>query len=259
MAVQVELIAEDLTVGYDGEAIIDGFSSSFRGPGLVQVLGPNGSGKTTLLRALLGILRPFKGRILVNGEDVTGRPEKAGAFMGYVPQYFVPEQHYPMTAWELVMNSCLLHVRRWPRLGLGKRCRQLAKRALEVVDLAPEEWHKGFWELSGGQRQRVLIARALVHDPPILVMDEPLSAVDPQGRVELARYIGSLASSKLVIVTSHDPTLMLPHTDAIVLLNRSYYVIGRPDEVLTLEKLRKVYGEAALKVRECIHICDACR
>ncbi|HDI01923.1 MAG TPA: ATP-binding cassette domain-containing protein, partial [Candidatus Bathyarchaeota archaeon] len=203
MAVQVELIAEDLTVGYDGEAIIDGFSSSFRGPGLVQVLGPNGSGKTTLLRALLGILRPFKGRILVNGEDVTGRPEKAGAFMGYVPQYFVPEQHYPMTAWELVMNSCFLHVRRWPRLGLGKRCRQLAKRALEVVDLAPEEWHKGFWELSGGQRQRVLIARALVHDPPILVMDEPLSAVDPQGRVELARYIGSLASSKLVIVTSH--------------------------------------------------------
>jgi len=258
-AMQVELVVKDLAVGYDGELVIEGFSARFRGPGLVQVLGPNGSGKTTLIKALLGILRPVRGRVLVNGEEVTGRPEKAGAFMGYVPQYFVPEQHYPLTAWELVMDSCLLHKRRWPRLGPSRDCRSLVARALKIVDLPPEEWHKSFWELSGGQQQRVLIARALVHDPPVLMMDEPLSAVDPHGRVELAKYIGSLADEKLVLVTSHDPTLMLPHTDLIVLLNRSYYVVGRPEEVLTLENLREVYGGAAVEVHEFIHICDACR
>ncbi len=255
----VELVAEGLTAGYNGEPVISDMSFRLEGPGLVQVLGPNGSGKTTLLKALLGLLKPEEGRVLVNGRDVTGKPEEASAYVGYVPQYFAPEQHYPLTAWELVMGSCLLHKRRWPRLIEGRDCKALVARALEIVDLHPEEWHKSVWELSGGQRQRALIARALVHDPPVLMMDEPFSAVDPLGRAELAEYVGKLARSKLIITTSHDPTLLLPYTSLVILLNRAFYLIGKPGEVLTIENLRLVYGGSAVEVREYVHICDACR
>ncbi|RLI09189.1 metal ABC transporter ATP-binding protein [Candidatus Bathyarchaeota archaeon] len=256
---RVELVAEGLTAGYDGEVVISDMDFSLRGPGLVQVLGPNGSGKTTLLKALIGLLRPLRGRVLVNGEDITGRPEEASTYVGYVPQAFAPEQHYPMTVWELVVGSYVFHRRGWPRLRLDGRCREAVRKALDLVDLPPGTWHRSIWELSGGQRQRALIARALVHDPPILMMDEPLSPVDPLGRVELAKHIGQLAEHKLVIVTSHDPTLLLPYTKTVLLLNRAFYVIGEPSEVLTLENLREVYGEAAIKVEEYIHICDACR
>ncbi len=259
MAMRVELKVENLAAGYGEDVVISGLSFSLEGPGLVQVLGPNGSGKTTLLRALLGLIRPLEGRVLVNGEDITGRPEEASRYVGYVPQYFAPEEHYPITVWELVAASYMFHRRRWPRLGLDGGCREAALRALEAVDLPPETWHKSFWELSGGQRQRALIARALVHDPPILMMDEPLSAVDPLGRAELAQHIGCLAEEKLIIVTSHDPTLLLPYTDTIMLLNRSFYVVGGPGEVLTLENLTKVYGSSAVAVQGHIHICDACR
>ncbi len=255
----MRLEVEDLAAGYGEELVIDGLSFSVEGPGLLQILGPNGSGKTTLLRALLGLLRPVRGRVLVNGEDITGRPEEASAYVGYVPQHFAPERHYPITVWELITNSYMFHKRRWPRLDLDGGCREAARKALEVVDLPPDTWHRSLWELSGGQRQRALIARALVHDPPILMMDEPLSPVDPVGRYELAEHIGKLASSKLVLVTSHDPTLFLPYTKAILLLNRSFYIMGEPDEVLTLDNLTKVYGSSAIAIKDHVHICDSCR
>jgi len=90
-------------------------------------------------------------------------------------------------------------------------------------------------------------------------MDEPLSPVDPVGRYGLAEHIGRLASSKLVLVTSHDPTLFLPYTKAILLLNRSFYIMGEPDEVLTLDNLTKVYGSSAIAIKDHVHICDSCR
>ena len=255
----MRLAAEGLSAGYGDEVVLKDLCFSFEGPGLLQVLGPNGSGKTTLLKALIGLIKPFEGRVLVDGEDITGRPEEASNFVGYVPQVFAPEQHYPVTAWELVAGSYLFHKSRWPRLRPDDRCEEVVVRALRLVDLPEEAWHKSIWELSGGQRQRALIARALVHDPPIIMMDEPLSPVDPIGRAELAKHIGQMASSKLLVVTSHDPTILLPYTKAVLLLNRSFYLIGRPEEVLTLDNLREVYGEAAIRMEEYIHICDACR
>ena len=105
--------------------------------------------------------------------------------------------------------------------------------------------------------QRVLIARALVHDPQILLMDEPLSAVDPRGRAELARLIGGLGEEKLVIVTSHDPALLLEYTRSIILLNRRVVAVGPPSELLRIELLRKVYGGAAIILEPHVHICDS--
>ena len=105
-------------------------------------------------------------------------------------------------------------------------------------------------------RDRVLIARALVHDPHILLLDEPLSAVDPAGKGELANFIGQLSKNKLIIVTSHDPTLLLPYTKKVMVMNRRFYRIGDPDEVLRIDVLRKIYRDSAVQMGLHIHIAD---
>lgn len=248
----------DLTVGYGVEIILEDMDLEFSGYGVVQVLGPNGAGKTTLLKSILGLIKPVKGRVYINRVDVTGSPEKAGVHVGYVPQMFSPSTTtYPVTPWELVESSLLLYRKRWPRLLAGRDARRRVEEVLGLVGLPEETWDKSIWELSGGQRQRVLIARALVHDPPILVMDEPLASVDPTGRVGIASLIGLLSEKKLVITSSHDPMLLLPYTKHVVMLNRRIYVTGKPEEVLTLENARKIYGESAVFVQEHVHISDA--
>ena len=239
--------------------VVESFSASFRGPSLVQVLGPNGAGKTTLLKAILGLLKPLRGRVVVCGVDVTGEPCLAGRYMGYVPQTVPGEAfEFPITAWEVVQNHYMMYRKRWPRVFTGSDVKRRVAEVLEVVGLPREAWHSNFWELSEGQRQRVLIARAIVHDPPILIMDEPLAAVDPVGRVQLADFIGALAEEKLVIVSSHDPMLLLERTDTVVLMNRRFYVVGPPSDVLRMENLKEVYGEAAVIVRGYVHISDYC-
>jgi zinc/manganese transport system ATP-binding protein len=132
----------------------------------------------------------------------------------------------------------------------------LVEASLRAVGLQPDAWFKPLRSLSGGQRQRAFIARALVHDPPILLMDEPFSAVDPRGRVELAELIASLARSRLVVVTSHDPMLLLEYTDLIVLVNRRLVAVGDPHTVLREDVLAEVYGAAILRVRDHVHISD---
>ncbi len=252
----VEVRLEDVDAGYGGEVVLRGVNLVLRGPGLIQVLGPNGAGKTTLLRVMLGLLRPMRGRVLVNGVDVTGRPELAGRFAGYVPQLEPGSRHFPLTAWEVVETECLVRCRRWPRLIADAEARRSAEEALERVGLPREAWGRPLHRLSGGQRQRVLIARALVHRPRLLVMDEPLSAVDPAGKREIARLIESLAEESLVVMTSHDPMLLLHRTDAIVLVNRGIVAYGAPSEVLRAEILEKVYGAALVEVERHLHIVD---
>lgn len=253
----VTLTIERLTVGYNGFPVIKNISFSIEGPSLIQILGPNGAGKTTLLKAILGLLKPINGRILVDHEDITGKPEKSSKYFGYVPQLFMsPTTMYPVTAWELVESTYMLYKKKWPRLFPDRLTRIRVAEALRAVGLPRDKWHKTFWKLSGGERQRVLIAKALIHDPPILLMDEPLSAVDPIGKVEIARLIGCLKASKLILVTSHDPMLLLDYTDYIVLINREKFKIGTPDQILVTDIVKEFYGEAVKPVKEHLHICD---
>ncbi len=253
-SIVVEL--KDVEVKLNGETVLSDLSVKFEGPSLIQIIGPNGAGKTTLLRTVLGIVKPSKGRVFVNGNDVTGRPDVMGKIAGYVPQMTNFEHDFPITAWEVVLNSYLLHRRGWPRIKPDRNAVNATERALEMVELPKNRWKKPFNELSGGERQRVLLARALVYNPDILLLDEPLSAVDPVGKVEIAGLIGRLSGEKLVIVTSHDPIMLLPYTDQVLLLNRSFYIMGKAEDVLRLDVLRSVYGESALLVDRHVHISD---
>ncbi len=247
---------EDVAVGYGGERILDNLSFEYLGTGIIQILGPNGAGKTTLLKTILGLIKPWRGRVVINGEDVTGKPDRAGKYIGYTPQLSLHRIYYPVTLRELV-ECCLVMKRKWPRLVLRREEKERVTRVLEQVGLPRESWDKDFNKLSGGQKQRGLIARALVWDPLILVLDEPFSNVDPTGKIELAELIAGFSRDKLVIVTSHDPMLLLKHTSRILLINRNVYVYGKPDEVLIPEIAEKIYGHAVIRVREHIHILDS--
>ncbi|MET1128581.1 MAG: metal ABC transporter ATP-binding protein [Thermoproteota archaeon] len=248
---EVEVLLDALVAGYQGTPVAGPITLKISGPGLVQVMGPNGAGKTALLMTIAGLLEPISGRLEISCK---GCGEKLR--IGYVPQLVAAARHFPITAWEAVASSYMIFRRRWPRAFLGAEGAKAVKEALEAVELPRSKWHEDVRRLSGGERQRVMIARALVHDPHLLLMDEPLSAVDPAGKVELADLIVRLAQRNLVVVTSHDPTLLLEHTKLLVLLNRRVYVAGRPEEVMTWENVRKIYGTAAVTYADHIHVPD---
>jgi len=245
----------NLSVKYGSSIIINNLNVLFSGPGLFQVLGPNGAGKTTLLKAIIGLLKPDKGRILVNGIDVTGKPSIAGKYIGYVPQLdsSLPQHTYPVSVYEYLATSYKLRVGNVTSSSLRDKVRDI----LELVGLDEEYLNHNIWSLSGGERQRIFIARALIHNPSILLLDEPFSAVDPAGRMDIAKLLGNLAKDKLIIVTSHDPSILLRYTKKILLLNRSIYVYGSVDKVLDIRVLRKIYGSMMLSLKSSVHILDA--
>ncbi|MEM2377500.1 MAG: ATP-binding cassette domain-containing protein, partial [Candidatus Korarchaeum sp.] len=126
-----------------------------------------------------------------------------------------------------------------------------------IRDLGLGEFiEKPFQQLSGGQKQRALLARALISDPPILMMDEPLTAIDPAGREFLIRMLFELSQRKLLLVSSHDPTLFLERAKVILALNRGIVAMGSPEEVINEEVMKRVYGRNVVLIERCLHVVD---
>lgn len=253
----VSLEVRGLSVGFNNRPVLNKLTLEFRGPGILLVIGPNGTGKTTFIKVLAGILRKYEGRA-----EIAGVPPHVASTMGligYVPQASVLHlSAIPITTLEAVMMGMSLRGR-WPR-RVDEEDEERAIRALKEVGVESEYWNMKFSELSGGMKQRVLIARAISGDPPLLLLDEPLSHIDPAGRHSLACLIGSLSEKKTVVMTSHDPVLTMRWTKAILVLGYGIYVYGAPDEVLVEEKLFPIYGHSSIKIGEHVHISDAgCR
>lgn len=249
----LSLEVRELRVRYGEDEIFSGDGFMLDGPGLVVVMGPNGAGKTTLFKAVLGLI-PMEGRVLINGEDVTGRPERAGKLVGYVPQWKGEDYNFPISVEEIVSSAIALR-RKPPRLSIPKNMSSKVEDALEKMGIK-EIAEKPLSELSGGQRQKVFIARALVWDPSIIIMDEPLTAVDPMGRADLVKMIKEMAVSKLILVSTHDPSMFLDATKRIMVVNRGIVALGPPREVLREDLLSKVYGRSVFLVEKCVHVVD---
>jgi len=223
---------DNVHVSFNGVRALDSVDLELRGPGIVQVLGPNGAGKSTLLKVIAGLIRPSRGRVYVNGVDVTGRSDVSGAFVAYMPQSNEPPGESPLTVWEFVETSALTRRARWPRFMAGG-VRGVVERCLSMVDLPRSSWYLRLSELSGGMFQRVLIAGVLITGARVMLLDEPLASVDPEGRVVLSRVLSQLAVDKLIVVTSHDPHPLLEYTKLIVALNKRVVAVGDPYEVLS--------------------------
>jgi ABC-type Mn2+/Zn2+ transport system ATPase subunit len=221
------LKVEGLAAGYGGPLAIVDVSFELSGGERVGVLGPNGGGKSTLFRVLLGELQPLAGRI-----------EGAERF-GFVPQTERSRLDYPVTALDVALMGTLSRVPWWR--PTGRRERREALRALERVGLG-ELAHRSFGELSGGQRQRVQVARALVQDAPVLLLDEPFTGVDRPSEELLSRLLDELAlEGRGLLVATHDLE-QARHWDRVLCLNRRGIAFGPPEEALTREVLEQTYG-----------------
>jgi len=221
------LAVHGLAAGYGSEPVPEGLSFELQAGERLGVLGPNGGGKTTLFKALLGMLPLLAGNV-----------ESAGRF-GYVPQTERSRLDYPVTALDVALMGALSRVPWWRPIGQAERRDALAALArVGLTSLAAEQ----FGELSGGQRQRVLVARALVQDGPVLLLDEPFSGVDQPSAELLDRLLDALAAEgRGVLIATHDLE-QARRWDRVLCLNRSQVAFGPPEQVLTRAVLEQTYG-----------------
>jgi len=225
--------ADGLAAGYNGEAAVSGVSFSLRPGERVALLGPNGGGKTTLLRALLGELRPLTGGLRV------------GARCATVPQTERSQLDYLVSALDVAAMGALSRLPWWRRPG--RRGREAAMAALHRVDLG-DLAGETFGKLSGGQRQRVLIARSLVQDAQILLLDEPFSGLDRPSSERLEALIEALAAEgRAAVIATHDLE-QARRLDSVLCVNRTQIAVGAPDEVLDLAVLEATYGGSIVEL-----------
>jgi ABC-type Mn2+/Zn2+ transport system ATPase subunit len=227
--------ADGLAAGYSGEAVLREVSFLVEPGRSVCVLGPNGGGKTTLFRVLLGELRPAAG-----GFRVDGRP-------AYVAQTERTRLDFPVTALDVALMGALARGRWW--LPAGRDERAAARVALERVGLGAEAGVR-FGELSGGQRQRALLARALVQDARVLLLDEPLSGVDPASAALIGGVFAELrAGGRTLLVSSHDVESARDF-DLVLCLHRRQVAFGPPAEVLDRATLEATYGREMIVLED---------
>ncbi|MCW5772689.1 MAG: ATP-binding cassette domain-containing protein [Rhodospirillaceae bacterium] len=212
-----------ITLTHAGTPILEHVDLAVRAGELVSLIGPNGSGKTTLVRILLGLAKP-------DGGTVERRP---GLRIGYVPQRLVVDRTMPITAERFLSLA--------PRGGKAERAAALAELGIErLADRAVQH-------LSGGEFQRLLLARALLAEPELLVMDEPAQGVDVSGQAELYRWIAGLRDRRGcgVLLVSHDLHLVMAATDTVVCLNRHVCCTGHPEAVARHPEYLALFGTAA--------------
>jgi ABC-type Mn2+/Zn2+ transport system ATPase subunit len=230
------VIARRLSGGYaPGAVAIEGVELEVAAGTSVAVLGPNGGGKTTFLRALLDDLPWRRGEVRVEGAAA------------YVPQTERPRLDFPIDALGVALMGRYPRLPWYRRLGAGDR--RAARAALERVGLAAQE-RTPFGALSGGQRQRVLIARALTQEAEVLLLDEPLSAVDQAAAERIAALLDELrGEGRIVIVSTHDLDHARRH-DRVLCLNRTQIAWGDPARTLTPDVLARTYGAELVRLDE---------
>jgi zinc transport system ATP-binding protein len=219
MAVEEVVRVEDLWVRYDDEPILEGVNLSIKHDDFLGVIGPNGGGKTTLLKVILGLVKPSRGEVLVLGK----MPERSRNSIGYVPQSNLFDRDFPINVWDVVLMG------RYGNAGLFKRYgsvdKEAARKALDMVGVL-ELKERQIGKLSGGEQQRVFIARALVSEPKLLLLDEPTASVDPAMQTEFYELLDKLKKQMAIVLVSHDISAVSIYVDKIACLNRQLFYHG---------------------------------
>ncbi|HVC71692.1 MAG TPA: ATP-binding cassette domain-containing protein [Acidimicrobiales bacterium] len=232
--------AVDLAAGYGAITIWKSATFDVHRGEFIAVLGPNGAGKSTLLRLLLGLLRPQSGTLEVLGQP----PRRGNPAIGYVPQARTIDPEIAFRGIDLVRLGLDGH--RWgfaSPLRPRDSQRRLVDQAIEAVDASSYADRK-LGQMSGGERQRLLLAQALVGDPELLLLDEPLANLDLRNQSEMAELVAEVARSRnlSVVLVAHDLNPLSRVVDRVCYVAGGSVVIGPPDEIVTTEVLSRLYG-----------------
>lgn len=213
---QEVLRLENIWVQYNDLVVLKGINLTVKQSDFLGIIGPNGGGKTTLLKVILGLVKPSRGRVTFLGD----RPQKNRKYMGYVPQHSNFDREFPISVWDVVLTG------RLAKAGLFKRFsdrdEKAAAEALKKVGMFDLR-QRQIGKLSGGQVQRVLIARALVTEPKILLLDEPTASIDSRSEKNLYELLKKLNVEIPVVLISHDIGVISSYVNKIACLNRRLY------------------------------------
>ena len=225
------------TVALEGRVILDRVSTTVHTGRFVAVLGPNGAGKTTFFRLLLGILHPISGDVRIAGHP----PGRTASVIGYAPQRRQLDTDLPLRGTELVALGWDGH--RWGPGSFRSPMRPEVNRAIAAVG-ATEFADARIGRLSGGEQQRLLLAQALVREPQLLLLDEPLAHLDLPHQRDLVALVARLCRERqmTVLLAAHDVNPLLPVTDEVLYLVRGRAAQGSPEAVIRPDVLSRLYG-----------------
>ena len=229
---------DNVSFSYGGTLVLDNISFSVEKGDLLGMIGPNGAGKTTLFSCMLGLASGYTGTIRIFGEDIRNN---AGVFrrIGYIPQRMAIDRNFPATVEEIVA------------LGITRRNekseRERVSAALQTVDLSALK-DRRIGELSGGQQQRVLIAKAIVNDPELLILDEPATGIDVETQNRFYSLLRKLNSAGMTIIwSSHDLDAVSSLATDVACINRSMFFHGQAHEFFEDPEKIKMYSESSMQ------------
>ncbi len=230
------LSIHDMTVAYHRKPVLWDIDLDLPDGRLISLVGPNGAGKSTLIKACLGLVPAASGLVRIYGKPY----EEQRHLVAYVPQRESVDWDFPVTALDVVAMGRYAHAG-WFR-PVGKRNKRAAHEALEKVGMGAFAGRQ-ISQLSGGQQQRVFLARALVQDARLYLMDEPFAGVDASTEKAIVTLLKELKNNgKTVLVVHHDLQTVRSYFDHVVMLNMRIVANGPTHEVYTEENLRKTYG-----------------
>lgn len=233
---QAPLVVRDLTVAYHRKPVLWEVDYTAPAGSLIAIVGPNGAGKSTLLKATLELIPRLSGEVYV-----FGRPyRRQRGRVAYVPQRETVDWDFPVSALDVVAMGLYRQIG-WC-LPVTRRHRQRALSALEQVGMARLA-RRQISQLSGGQQQRVFLARALVQNADLYLMDEPFASVDAATEQAIVRVLRNLrVAGKTALVVHHDLESVTSYFDQVILLNMRVVAAGPTKEVFTRENIRATYG-----------------
>ena len=234
-----------LSYAYSGNLVLDNISFAIDEGDILGIIGPNGAGKTTLFSCMLGLLDDYTGTIKILGEDIKKKNNKVFKSIGYIQQKKTIEQNFPATVEEIVS------------LGVtttGKTSKEKIALALETAGLFAQK-DRRVGELSGGQQQRVLIAKAMVNNPKLLILDEPVTGIDLEMQNKFYSLLKRLNQENniTIIWASHDLDAVNRFATSVACINRSMFFHGKTIEFFENPDLLKAYSESSMQAHMHLH------
>jgi zinc transport system ATP-binding protein len=234
-----------LSYAYSGNLVLDNISFTVDEGDILGIIGPNGAGKTTLFSCMLGLLDDYNGTIKILGQDIKKKNSKVFKSIGYIPQKKTIEQNFPATVEEIVSLGITI---------MSKTSKEKIALALETAGLLAQK-DRRVGEISGGQQQRVLIAKAMVNNPKLLILDEPVTGIDLEMQNKFYSLLKKLnQENKITIIwASHDLDAVNRFATSVACINRSMFFHGKTYEFFENPDLLKAYSESSMQAHMHLH------